>query len=114
MDALSPRRELKIEMVKSRVSRKLYDTKELQEEMVNRLAQSEDFRGRVSQLSLSRKQKERHHSNSTPAEKRIRTASLCVRKEKIEAAKERQRRGYYNNPEVFSKVAQRLIDLFKT
>jgi hypothetical protein len=112
MDALSPRRELKIERVKSRVSRKRYDTKELQGEMANKLAQSEDFRSRVSQLSFSKTDKGIHHSNSTPAGKKIRKPSLSVRKEKIKAAKERQKRGYYNNPEVFSKVAQRLLDLF--
>ena len=114
MDALSPRRELKIEAVKSKVSRKLYDTRELQEEMVNKLAQSDDFRSEVSHHSFSKTQKGRHRSNSTTAGKKIPKPSLSVRKEKIEAAKERQRKGYYDNPEVFSRVAQKLIDLFQT
>ena len=114
MDAFYPIRKEKIQEVKNKISRKLYDTKELKEKTVNKLVQSEDLRNGVYDFSLSKRQKGKPHLDSGPTEKITPKTNLCVREEKIKEAKEKSQRGYYNNPEVFSRVAQRLIDLFGT
>lgn len=117
MDAFCPIRKGKIQEVKNKIFRKLYDTKELKEETVNKLVQSEDLRNVAYDFGLSKKQKGKPHSDSSPTGKGTpktnakHSSNLCMREKKIKEAKERSQRGYYNNPEVFSKVAQRLIDL---
>lgn len=114
MDAFSPIRGTRIEKVKGRIFRKLYDTKELKEETVNKLIRSEDLGSGVSHLSLSKTQRGSCHSDSSPPGKKTPKTDLSVREKKIQEAKQKRQKGYYNNPEVFSKVAQRLIDLFQT
>lgn len=120
MDAFSHIRKGKIQEVKNKIFRKLYDTNELKGETVNKLVQSEDLRNGVYNLSLSKTQKGKPHSDSTTTGKRTpktnakHSPNLCMREEKIKEAKEKSRRDYYNNQEVFSKIAQRLIDLFGT
>ena len=114
MNAFYPIRKEKIQEVKNKISRKLYDTKELKEKTVNKLVQSEDLRNGVYDFNLSKRQKAKPHLDSGPTGKRTPKTNLCVREEKIKKAKEKSQRGYYNNPEVFSRVAQRLIDLLGT
>lgn len=111
MDALCPMRKERIQEVKNNISRKLYETKELQEKTVSKLVQSEDLRNVVFDFSLAKTQKSRPHSDISSFGKPTPKANLPIRKEKIKEAKEKNKRGYYNNQEVFSKVAQRLIDL---
>ncbi|KPK77548.1 MAG: hypothetical protein AMJ89_02210 [candidate division Zixibacteria bacterium SM23_73] len=114
MDAFCPIRKEKIQEVKDKVFCKLYDTKELKEKTVNKLAQSEDLRNLVYDFTLSKREKEKTHSDSSPAGKGTPKRNLSVREEKIKEVKEKNQRGYYNNREVFTKVAQRLIDLLGT
>ena len=114
MEAFSPIRKEKIQKAKNKIFRKLYDTKELKEKTVNKLVQSDDLRHVVCDLGSAKTRKEKSHSDSTPTGKGTPKTNLCIREEKIQKAKEKSRKGYYNNPEVFSKVAQRLIDLFTT
>ena len=114
MDAFSPIRTTRIEKVRGKIFRKLYDAKELKEETVNKLIQSEDLGSGAPKLDLSKTQKGRCHSDSSPPEKKSPKANLNAREKKIKEAKEKRQKGYYNHPEVFSKVAQRLIDLFQT
>lgn len=110
MDAFSPIRKGKIQEIKNKVSRNLYDTKELREGMANRLLQSENLKNIVRELVLSKNQEKKSDSDSNQARKRSRKTNSCIREKKIKEAKEKNRRGYYNRPEVFSKIAQRLID----
>jgi hypothetical protein len=113
MNALSPTGKGRVEEVRSRIFRKLYDTKELKEGTVNKFVQSQDFRNGVSAFSMSKTPEVRGHSDSSRPAKRSPKASSNTREKKIKEAMEKRQRGYYNNPEVFSKVAQRLIDLFE-
>jgi hypothetical protein len=110
MDAFCPTRKEKIQEVKDKVTHKLYDTNELKQKTVNKLVQSEDLRKVVSDFSLAKRQKVQPHSDSSPTGKESSKTDLCMRKEKVKEAKEKSQKGYYNNPKVFSKVAQRLID----
>jgi hypothetical protein len=120
MDAFYPIRKDKIQEVKNRIFRKLYDTKELKEGTVNKLVQSEDLRNVVYDFGSAKTHREKFHSDSSPPGKGTpqrnvkHSSNLSVREEKIKEAREKNQRGYYNNPQVFSKVAQRLIDLFGT
>lgn len=120
MNAVFPIRKEKIQEVKNKIFRKLYDTNELKEETVNKLVQSEEFGNIVNNYTLSRGKKEKLHSDYGTTEKvspkpNVNDSSNSgVRQEKIKEVKEKKRRGYYNSPEVFSKIAQRLIDLFGT
>lgn len=111
MDAIHSNRKEKIQEVKTKVLRKLYDTKELREGTVNRMVQSEDLINVDREFSLSKTQKGKQHSDSNPTGKRVPKTDFSVREKKMKEAKEKYRKGYYNSPEVFSKVAQRLIDL---
>jgi alanyl-tRNA synthetase len=113
MDAFGSIRKGKIQEVKSKIFRKLYDTKELKEETVNKLVQSEDLRKEVYDFNLAKREKGNSHSEASPTGKGTPKTNLSVREKKIKEAKEKNQRGYYNNPEVFSKIAQRLIDLFR-
>lgn len=114
MDMFHPIRKEKIQEVKNKIFRKLYETKELQEKTVNKLVQSEDLRNVIYNLSLAKTKKEnakpRSHLSST--EKRTPRVNLYTREEKIKEAREKSQNGSYNTQEVFSKVAQRLMDLF--
>jgi hypothetical protein len=118
MDAFCPIRRGKIQEVKNKVSRKSYDTKELKERTVNKLVHSEDPRNVVYGFGSTKTHRERSHSDSSPTGKGTPKRNVehswnsFVREEKIREVKEKSQRGYYNNREVFSKVAQRLIDLF--
>ncbi len=120
MDAFHPIRKEKIQEVKNKVLRKLYDTKELKGRTVNKLVQSEDLRNVVCNFGSAKTHREKSHSDSSPTGKGTpktdvkRSSNLGRREEKIKEAKEKSQRGYYNNPEVSSKVAQKLIDLFGT
>jgi len=111
MDAFCPIRKERIQEGKNKVFRKLYDTKELKEKTVNKLVQSEDLRKVVYDFSSAKRQKTKPQSDSSPAGKKTPRTNLSVREEKIREAKEKSQRGYYNNPEIFSKVAQRLMDM---
>ncbi len=81
---------------------------------MNQSVQSEDFISRISHVGRSKTQKGRALSDSTPPGGKFPKASPNVRKKRIEQAREKNQRGYYNNPEVLSKVAQKLIYLFQT
>ncbi|MCK4384938.1 MAG: hypothetical protein KAW52_01615 [candidate division Zixibacteria bacterium] len=112
MDVFSPIRKEKIQAVKNKMFRNLHDTKELKERTVNKLVQSDDLKNVVYDFSSAKTLREKSHSDSSPTGKGTPKRNLSVRKEKIKEAKEKSQRGYYNNPKVFSKIAQRLIDLF--
>jgi hypothetical protein len=112
MDALCRIRKEKVQEVKNKIFRKLYETKELKEKTVNKLVQSEDLRNVVYDFSLSKTQKAKPWSNTSSTAKRTSKGNSSIREEKIIEAKEKSERGYYNNQEVFSKVAQRVMDLF--
>ena len=120
MDVFCPIRKEKIQEAKNNIFRKLYDTKELKEETVSKLVQSEDLRNLVYDFGSAKTHREKSHSDSSPTGKRTprrnaeHSSNLSVREEKIKEAKEKSQRGYYNNREVSTKVAQRLIDLFGT
>jgi hypothetical protein len=114
MDTLSPIVKERIEQAKSRASRKSFDAKELKGETVNRFYQSEDFRNRFGDFAMSKTPKQGCHSDSGRPGTRAPKASSSIREKKIREAKEKRQRGYYNDPEILSKVAQRLIDLFET
>jgi hypothetical protein len=75
--------------------------------MVNKLARSEDLQNMVCGSSSGK----RLNPDSSTTGKKTEKINLYIREEKIKEAKEKSRRGYYNNPEVFSKIAQRLVDL---
>jgi len=114
MDAFHPIRKEKIQEVKNKILHKLYDTKELKGRTVNKLVQSEDLRNVVCNFGSAKTHREKSHSDSSPTGKVTPKRNLSVREEKIKEVKEKSQKGYYNNPQVFSKVAQRLIDLFGT
>jgi hypothetical protein len=73
--------------------------------------QPDHLRNEVHRVNLSRSQVEKPDSDSTKKGKGATKKHLGVREERIREAKEKNRRGYYRNPEVTSKIAQRLIDL---
>lgn len=110
MDASRYIRENKVQAAKYKILHKLYDTKELKEKTVNKLVQSEDLRNVVHNLSLAKTQKAKSQSAASLTGKPALKTDLCVREEKIKEAKERIKRGYYNNQEIFSKVAQKLVE----
>jgi anti-sigma28 factor (negative regulator of flagellin synthesis) len=110
MDASRFIRENKVQEAKYKILNKLYDTKEFKEEMVNKLVQSEDLRNAVHNLSLAKTRKAKSQSVAGLTSKPALKTNWCVRDEKIKEAKERIERGYYNNQEIFSKVAQKLIE----
>ncbi|MCJ7578442.1 MAG: hypothetical protein MUO91_08335 [candidate division Zixibacteria bacterium] len=112
MDALCPIRKEKVQEVKNKILRKLYETKELKEETVNKLVRSEDLRNMVCNFNLAETHKPKPLSNTSLTGKGTPKADLSIREEKIKEAKEKSQKGYYDNQEVFSKVAQRLMDLF--
>jgi len=100
--------------VESNTLRNLHHTTELGGETVNRLGQSGDFGNGVTNFTSSKTQKGKRHADFSPARNKSVKASLGIRERKIKEAREKSQRGYYNKPEVFSKIAQRLIDLFAT
>lgn len=112
MDALCPIRKEKVQEVKNKILRKLYETKELKEETVNKLVQSEDLRNVVCDFNSAKSHKPNPLSNTSLTGKGTQKADLPLREEKIKKAKEKRKKGYYDNQEVFSEVAQRLMDLF--
>ena len=112
MDALCSIRKEKVQEVKNKILRKLYETKELKEETVNKLVQSEDLRNMVCNFNLAHTHKPKPLSNISLTGKGTPKADLSIRKDKIKEVKEKSQKGYYDNQEVFSKVAQRLMDLF--
>jgi len=114
MDAFHPIRKEKIQDAKNKVFRKLYDTKELKEKTVNKLVQSEDLRIVMHDTGVAKTKEQRTKPcpNSSSAEKPNSKANLFIREEKVKEAKEKNKRGYYDNQETFSKIAQRLLDLF--
>jgi hypothetical protein len=111
MKAFCPIRKKRVQEAKNKISRKLYETRELKEKTVNKLVQSEDLRNLVHDFSLTKTQKAKPRSDTRSTGKRTPKASLFEREEKIKAAKEKTRKGYYESQEVFLKVAQRLMDL---
>jgi len=112
MDAFCPIRKEKVQEVKNKIFRKLYETKELKEKTVNKLVQSEDLRNVVYDFSLAKTHKAKLSSNTNSTGKGTSKANLPIRKEKIKEAKEKSRKGYYDSQEVFLKVAQRIMELF--
>jgi hypothetical protein len=112
VETLCPIRKEKVQEVKNKILRKLYETKELKEETVNKLVQSEDLRNVVCDLNSVKPHKPNLLSNISLTGKGTPKADSSLRKEKIKEAKEKRKNGYYNHQEVFSKVAQRLMDLF--
>jgi hypothetical protein len=114
MDAFSPIRKARIAEVEGNILRKLYDTRELREKAVNKFAHSGDFGNGVTNFTMSNIQKRKRRTDLISAQKKSAKASLGNRDRKIKEAREKSQRGYYNKPEVFSKIAQRLIDLFAT
>ena len=112
MDALYSIRKEKVQEIKNKILCKLYETKELKEETVNKLVQSEDLRNVVCDFNSAKPHKSNPLSNTSLTGKGTPKAELSSREEKIKKAKEKRKKGYYDNQEVFSKVAQRLMDLF--
>jgi hypothetical protein len=110
MDASCYIRKNRVQVAKYKILHKLYDTKELKEKTVNKLVQSDDFRNVVHNLSLAKMQTAKPQSDADLTDKPALKTDLCVREEKIKEAKEKTKRGYYNNQEIFSKVAQKLIE----
>lgn len=111
MDASCFIRKEKVQEAKHKILHKLYDTKELKEKTVNKLVQSEDLRNVVHNLSLAKTQKTKPQSAAGLIGKLALKTNSCTREEKIKEAKERKERGYYDNQEVFAKVAQKLMEL---
>jgi hypothetical protein len=112
MDALCPIRKEKVQEVKNKILGKLYETKELKEETVNKLVRSEDLRNMICDFNLAKTHKPKSLSNISLVGKGTSRADLSIREEKVKEAKEKRKKGYYDNQEVFSKVAQRLLNLF--
>jgi hypothetical protein len=112
MDPFCPIRKEKVQEAKHKIFRNLYETKELKERTVNKLVQSEDLRSVVYDFSLAKTHKTKLSSYANSTGKGTSKANLPTREEKIKEAKEKSRKGYYNSQEVFSKVAQRIMELF--
>ncbi|KPL05275.1 MAG: hypothetical protein AMJ73_01570 [candidate division Zixibacteria bacterium SM1_73] len=92
--------------------RKLNDTKGLRGKG-GKLMQPDRFRNEIRSFGFSRRKGGKSHSDFTPEGKETAKGRLCVREEKIKEAKKRSETGYYNNQEVFSRIAQRLMNLFE-
>lgn len=76
--------------------------------------QPDRFRNEIRSFSFSSIKGGKSHSDFTPGGKETAKGRLCVREEKVKEAKKRSQTGYYNNQEVFSRIAQRLMNLFET
>ena len=111
MDAFSPIRKGKIQEVRNKIFGKLYDTKGLREKTANKLVQSGDIRNLAYDFSSAKRQKSKTRSDSSTTGRGKLKIDLDIRTEKVKEAKDKRQRGYYNNPEVFSKIAQRFVDL---